>query len=447
MSGASIILSIVCCAHIHSISYSFKLQFYVHPEDRWHPNYRNPGTPLAGTSSETPSNAHSRLPTADALNQADEPTPASSSSVAASPGLPDRPPTPAPTEHADSRPTTPRQQQLGDGFNVVPGPSRRLQRERPFSVAPDPMWNSSLDIQPHEPLATQAPPPPYVLPPTYTEVVPPGQMEVVEEVVHPEFFPAAVEIIEIEPSTLQSPTLDVQEVSISSNTIPRVPATDEEVQNAPSYTFGPSWTFLPNPQAQNTADSEVDTGVEVDFDSDDEHPDPYVGPQVATSTDDEDGDPSDSLDPSILWAEVSADLEDEAGDHVGSGDENPNPESQLSEKARGKKRMREEDYSSDEKDELETMEDLLGGGSSGSGSSSRTSSDRDGQPDRKRVKTDADSDADTRINTDRLEVDDSVLMVARMGLFETLTDAESCRQVKKLKEIERLYRSGRLSLA
>jgi hypothetical protein len=300
------------------------------------------------------------------------------------------------------------------------------------------MWNSSREIQPHEPLATQAPPPPYILPPTYTEVV------------HPEPFPAVVEIIDIEPSTLQSPTLDVREVSISSNTIPRVPATDEEAQNTPSFTFGPSWTFISSTQAPNTADAEDEAGGEVGSDSDDQDPDPYVGPQVATSTDGAQGDPPYSLDPSILWDEVSATSEDETDDHVGSGDENPNSESQLSEKARGKKRMREEDYSSDEKDELETMEDLLGGGSGGGGSgsgSSRTSSDRDGRPDRKRVKTDADADTDTRISTDRLEVDDSVSMVARMGLFETLTDAESCRQVKKLKEIERLYRSGRLSLA
>jgi len=90
------------------------------------------------------------------------------------------------------------------------------------------------------------------------------------------------------------------------------------------------------------------------------------------------------------------------------------------------------------------LEDLLGGGCS-SGSGSNTSSDRDGQPDRKRMKMD--TDTDTRISTDRLEVDGSVSMVARMGLFETLTNPESFRQVKKLKEIEKLYRRGRLSLA
>jgi hypothetical protein len=139
------------------------------------------------------------------------------------------------------------------------------------------------------------------------------------------------------------------------------------------------------------------------------------------------------IDPSTLHAAS----EDETGDVGGSGDENPgNDESQLSEKARGKKRMREED----EKDDSEALEDLLGGGrSSGSGTST---SDRDGQPDRKRMKT----GTDTRINTDRLEVDEPFLIVARMGLFETLTDVESCRQVKKLKEIEKLHRSGRRRL-
>jgi hypothetical protein len=213
------------------------------------------------------------------------------------------------------------------------------------------MWNSSREIRPYELLATHAPPPPYVLPPTYAEVIPPGQIEAVEEVVRSEPFPA-VETVEIEPSTLQSPALDLREVSDSPTIVPQVPVTEEEAHG------------------------------------------------------------------------------------------NPNVESQLSEKARGKKRMREEDYSSDEKDDSETTEDLLGR----CGSSSRTtgSGDRDGQPDRKRMKTD--TDTDTRISTE-LEVDGEVLIVARRGIFETLTDEESCRQVKKLKEIEKLYRSGRASLA
>ena len=282
---------------------------------------------------------------------------------------------------------------------------------------------------PGDHLAIQAPPPPYVQPPTYTEVVPTGQIEAVQQVVHLE--PFQVETIEIEPSTLQPTTLDVRDASVS-NTIPSLPVTEEEAQNAPSFTFGPSWTFMSSTQAQNPTASE---------DEDEAHVDPY------------------SLD-TLAWAEEAENStttsENGTGD-VGSGDENPNvesQESQLSERARGKKRMREEDYSSleDEKDESEALEELLGessctasGGCNPGGSgSSGTSSDRDGQPDRKRMKTD--TDADTRISTDPLEVDESVLIVARMGLFETLTDAESCRQVKKLKEIEKLYRSGRLLL-
>jgi hypothetical protein len=323
-----------CCAHTHPMSYSFKLQFYVHPEDRWYPEYRDPRTSLASTSTETLSNAGSGLPVTDAHVQADEPTDASaasSSSVETSPGLTDRPSTPAATEHADSRPTTPRQQQLGDGFSVVPGPSRRLQRERPFSVAPDPMWNSSREIQPDERLATQAPPPPYVLPPSYAEMVPPGQIDAV----HPE--PLPVEVIEIDPSAFSR-----------------------------------------------------------------------------------------------------AASEDEAADIGGSGsDANPkNDESQLSEKARGKKRMREEDENENDDSEL--------GGDCSSGSSSGTrTSDRDGQPDRKRLKTGRDT-TDTRFSTDRLEgVDDEILIAARAGLVETLTDVESFRQVKKLKEIEKLHRIAR----
>ena len=345
-------------------------------------------------------NPGSRLPAADAHTQVDEsthPTTASSSSVAASPGLPDRPSTPAATEPADSRPTTPRQQ-LGDGFSVVPGPSRRLQRERPFSVAPDPMWNSSREIQLDEPLATGPPPPPYVqtrnvLPPTYAEVVPLRQYE-------------AVETIEIEPSTLRSPTLDVRHVSVSSRVIPDVPVTEEdeeeEANDNSSPSLNPSWTFPPTTQAPNPTASE-DRADEV--------------------------------------AENSSSSENETGD-VGSSDEHPKGESELSEKARGKKRMRDED---DEYDESETLAHLLGDVGSSSGSGSYTSSDCDGQPDRKRTKTD--TDTDSGINTDPLEVDPSVLIVARMGIFNTLTDVEGCRQVKKLKEIEKLYRSGRLSLA
>lgn len=407
-----------CCAHIHSISYSFKLQFYIDPEDRWHPDYRISQTPSASTSTETLSDAEPRLPATDAHTQADEPTTSSSSSVATSPELTDRPSTPAPTEHADSRPTTPRQQ-LGDGFSVVPGPSRRLQRERPFSVAPDPMWNSSREIQPGERLATQAPPP-YVLPPTYAEVVP------------PEPFP--VETIEIDPSTLQSPTLDVRDISVSSRNIPHVPVTDEEAHNNPSYSYGPSWTFQSTTQAQNPAASEDEEAVEVDSESGNL----YIGSsQATTSTDDGHGDPSHSLNPLTLPSTEEAENPTTSENETGPGDGDPNVPSQLSEKARGKKRALDEDNSSDERDNSETLE---GEGGSGSG----TSSDGDGQPDRKRMKM----DTDTTISTDPFEVDSRFLIVARHGLFERLTDKESHRQVKKLKEIEKLYRrSSRPSLA
>jgi hypothetical protein len=349
---------------------------------------------------------------------------------------PDRPSSPAATEHADSRPTTP-SQELGDGFSVVPGRSRRLQRERPFSVAPDPMWNSSRDIQPGDRLAARAPPPPYVLPPTYAEVVPSGQNE-------------AVETIEIEPSTLQSLTLDVREVSVSSDNILRLPVTEEEAHNTPSHTFGPDWAFnrrARNPRKPTTSEDEADEQVN----SDDENPDTHIGSQVTTNTDDAPGGSSHSLDPVALLsadeAENPTTSENATGDVV-SGEEDPNVRSQLSEKARGKKRMRDEDYSSDERDAAETLGELFGGSSgssSGGCNPGSSSNDREGQPDHKRMKTD--TDTDTRVSTDQLEVDEPILMVARMGLFETLTDAESCGQVKKLKEIEKLYRSsGRLRI-
>jgi hypothetical protein len=414
-----------CRAHtyIHSISYSFKLQFHVDPEDRRYPNnYRNRQTPSASTSTETLLNPESRLPAADAQTQADESThstAASSSSVAASLRLPDHPSTP------------------------VPGPSRRLQRERPFSVAPDPMWNSSREIRPQESLAaTHAPPPPYVLPPTYAEVVPPRQIESVVQVVH-SAGPSPVEIIDIEPSTLQSSILDVRDVSISSDNIRRVPVTEEEANNAPSYSFGPSWTFASTMQAQSPTPSE-DLAAD-DTDSDDENP--YIGSEVTTSADDaEHDDPSHPLDLSTFLlaeeAENSTTSDDEMGDVVvgSSGDENPDADSQLSEKARGKKRMRDEDYPSDDKDDSETLEMLLGEGSSGgsSSSSSSTSSDRDGQPDRKRMKTDAETEG--RINTDQSVVDERLSMIARLGFIRK----SSWSRAKQMKDIKKLYRRALL---
>ena len=222
----------------------------------------------------------------------------------------------------------------------MPGHSRRLQRERPFSIAPDPMWNSSREIRPYESFAAaHAPPPPYVPPPTYAEmVVPPGpgQIESLVQVLRSPARPSAaeVEVIDIEPSTLQSSTLEVRDDSVSSDRIPRVLVTEEEANNDPSYSFGPSWTFARD------------------------------GPSHLST---------------FLLAEEADDSttpEAEMVDVVVGGDGNPNDESQLSEKARGKKRARDDDPS-DDRDDTETLEILFGG----------SSSDRDGQPDCKRVKS------------------------------------------------------------
>ena len=332
--------------------------------------------------------------------------------MAAPSGLPDRPSTPAATEHADSRPTTAPRQQLGDGFSVVPGHSRLLQRERPFSVAPDPMWNSSREIQPYDTLATThaQPPPPYVLPPTYAEVFPPGgQIESVVQVVrHSE--PSHVETIEIEPPTVQPSTLDVREVSVSSRNIPAVLVTEEDANNAPSYSLGPSWTFASSTLAQS-----------------------LTAPDGAAQ-----GDPSGPLDLSTFprAEEAENSTTPGAGDERGnvgggSGDEDdPNVESQLSEKARGKKRMREEDYPSDEQDEAETLECLLGEGCSSGGSgcnpgSSSSSGRGREQPDRKRIKK-TDEDTDNRgISTDRLKAAAARLsMITRWALLENRIGVE-----------------------
>ncbi len=407
------------------MSYSFKLQFYVNPEDRWYPDYRNPRAPTATTSTGIVLNdAESRPLGADAHISSDETThstDASSASTAASPGLPDRPSTPsspAATEHADSRHATPRQQ-MGDGFSVVPGHSRRLQRERPFSVAPDPMWNSSQEIRPYEPLATGPPPPPYVCPPTYAEVALAERIETIEEVV-----PTSqehIETIEIHPASLQPSTLNVQDVSVSSSVIPRAAVAAEEAEvevslssNAPngtSHALGPSWTFY-----GDSSSTPVD--------------DPYASGDEADSGDDENELPTVS--------EAVEFLRD-------SEDTNPPAESELSEKARGKKRMRDEDYDEDQTPDLGEGCSSGSGGGCGPSTSSCRDRDNDGEPDRKRMKTD--KDRDTRINTDRLEgVDPGVLIVARAGLVEVPTNEECFRHAKKLKEIEKLYRTDRLLL-
>lgn len=388
---------------------SFKLQFYVHPEDRVYPTYRNPQTPTPVGSTATASNTESPLLAADEHIPCDEPTQStdpSSSSVVTTPELPDRPSTPAATEPADSRPTTPNQQ-LGDGFSVVPGPSRRLQRERPFSVAPDPMWNSSREINPFERLAAPAPPPPYVPPPTYDEAVPID--------------------IEIEPETLQVPTLTVQHASVSSNVIPPAPAEEEEVaasSNAATDTSTSAGTSGTDDSVNNVPPSSVATSL----------PSAAATGHLGNIADDTNNNPSSSLIPStgpvgnLPASEVEADHDDP--------DLGPSP--QLSEKARGKKRMREEDYTSDE--DNEALESLLGEGSSSGSGHHLNSSGRDEGPDRKRMKM------DTRISTDQLVVDRDVLMVARMGLVKELTPKERRRQAERLKDIEKLVRIGRGSL-
>jgi hypothetical protein len=381
---------------------SFKLQFYVEPEDRVYPNY--PRTPTPAGSTETVSNTESRLLVADEHIPSDEPTQStdpSFSSVATTPELPDRPSTPTATEPADSRPTTPTQE-LGDGFTVVPGPSRRLQRERPFSVAPDPMWNSSREINPFERLAAPAPPPPYVPPPTYDEAVP-------------------IEI-EIEPETLQAPTLTVQHVSVSSSVIPPAPAEEEEVEASSNAVANTSTST----STSNTDDSPNNAP-----------PSPVVSSlpsATAGHLDNDAGLSSLSLIPSTGPVEDSL----VSGVEADHDDPDLSPSPQLSEKARGKKRMREEDYTSDE--ENQALESLLGEGCSSGSGHNPGSSGRDQEPDRKRMKM------DTRISTDQLVVDRDVLMAARMGLVEELTPRERRRQVEKLKAIEKLFRSGRGSL-
>ena len=367
---------------------SFKLQFYVDPEDRWYPNY---------PTRAAISTAASRLLAEDPHIPSDEPTQStdsSSSSSVSAPELPERPITPAATEPADSRPSTPRQQELGDGFGVVPGPSHRLQRERPFSVAPDPMWNSTREINPFERLAGPAPPPPYVSPPMYAEVVP----------------------VDIDTGTATAaPTLTVQIAHESSSALQ--PAVEEEEVEV---------TLSTNFTASTSTTSTDDTSIS-------SLPSPVASPHPSAATGDlSNGAVDANSRPSSPIASTST-----AGDlsisGVGAVHDDPDlaQPSQLSEKARGKKRVRELDdmLADDEEEALERL--LLGEGSSGTSS-------RDGEPDRKRIKT------DTTINTDRLlNLSPAAVLFARVGLAERLTPDEHRRQTEKLKAIQKLYRSGR----
>jgi len=231
------------------------------------------------------------------------------------------------------------------------------------------MWNSSREINPYDRLAAPAPPPPYVSPPTYAEVVP-------------------AERIDMETETVRAPTLLVRHASVSSSVLSPALVEEEEVATS-------------SPSSDAAASTSTGTGT---------------------------------TDGNLTASEVEAEATHD--------DPDLGPSPQLSEKARGKKRMREdseEEHTSDEEDEA-LLENLLGEGSSSSGSGHipNTNGPDDGRPDRKRMRT------DTRISTDRLlDVDADVVMVARMGLVDELTYVERRRQAEKLKAIQKLYRSGR----
>jgi hypothetical protein len=125
----------------------------------------------------------------------------------------------------------------------------------------------------------------------------------------------------------------------------------------------------------------------------------------------------------ISMAGISGPLE-------GENDLDAGASAQLSERARGKKRMLEEDYSSDEDENDENDDPFVEGSSSSSGSR------LDGS-DRKRKKT------DTRINTDRLDLSPCGWGTQRTSLVDklySLTDRR--RHAEKLKSMQRLYRGA-----
>ncbi|KAI9458537.1 hypothetical protein F5148DRAFT_1287362 [Russula earlei] len=292
---------------------NYKLQFFIEPEKRWHPNYRNPPVPIPPPSTENvPPNAESSL-------------------LGHAAGGPERPSTPA-TEPVASRPSSPRQH-LGDAFGVVPRPSHSLQRERPWNEPPDPMWNTMKAIDPETSIAAPAPPPPYERVPDYEEQNPPA-------------VACPVPLV-------------------------RAPSAPEEGEEELA-------AALLSLRAAGKRRSSVDDEVDAD------------GPLPSGSSSDtktgDDGDLGSSL--------------------------------QVSEKARGKKRMRDDDHASDEEGPSGDPSEERGGAGGG----------------RKRQKM------DTRINTDRLVLDENVTMIARLGLVEQPPLRQRAWGAQKLKSMQRMFR-------
>ena len=286
------------------------------------------------------------------------------------------------TEPADSRPNTPRQQQ-GDGFSVVPGPSRRLQRERPFSVEPDPMWNSIREINPYMRLAAPAPPPPYLPPPAYADE---------DRVPHvgPQTSSQAVQRLSPAPLPLVCP-----------------PSASEE-------------------EEEEEVDASLSSRAAGERRSIADHNRPSSPSSNGTvASDDEDASRHGS------------------GDGQAAEDAEP-PPTRLSEKVRGKKRMRDEDDGDNPLEEEGSSRGpswrrhIEGDNPLGEGSSRDPSSGRH----RKRQKQE---DRTIKFNLDPLKIDDGfALAYLSIGGFSSpQPDSMRRRHVEKLKAMQKMFCGGR----
>ncbi|KAI9432105.1 hypothetical protein H4582DRAFT_2102545 [Lactarius indigo] len=160
---------------------NYKLQFHIDPEDRKHPTYR--GTPqptpalrstVIAARTESPQKENfppserplaCSSPSVSSRDRTSSPTGGSTSSVTSAPDSPTRQPTPVssyPPPPAASPPTPPQISADGSG---APATRRALRRERAHYEIPDPMWNSSRQIDLFEPVLASAVPSPSPPPP------------------------------------------------------------------------------------------------------------------------------------------------------------------------------------------------------------------------------------------------------------------------------------------
>jgi hypothetical protein len=261
------------------------------------------------------------------------------------------------------------------------------------------MWNSTRTINPFLHLAAPPPPPPYVEPPAYATEDP--------------------ATLSAESQQAQGTTLTAELTSPPPSVHP--PATEDSATlSAESQTQGSNLTAeltSPPPSVHPPATEDPAT-----LSAESQAQGTTLIPERTS--------PPPSFHPPASEAEVEAVVS--AGPSASSSDSysldgGDDPDAgtslRLSEKARGKKRMREEDYSSDEDENDENDDPFVEGGSRRGGSGHRR---------KKR---------DTRISTDRLDMSPDGWQVPILTFMDDLyTLSDRRRSTEKLKSIQRLYR-------